>query len=119
MSQVTIDPKELNQHGSREETDERDARRKRAWRKYYESNKDVLRAKARERAARAKQRRLESETPEEAQERLSRHREAAAKYREANRMKIRIRACERRWYQQQWVPSENFERGPTLRPAQF
>ncbi|PPR05740.1 hypothetical protein CVT26_008493 [Gymnopilus dilepis] len=102
----------LNQAGSFEEEEnheqEQEARRKK-WREYYALHKEMLRMRARERAAsaklvlswqfRAKQRRLESETPEQAEERRSRHREVAAKYREANRAKIRVRAWERRWYQ--------------------
>ncbi|PPQ77784.1 hypothetical protein CVT26_005396 [Gymnopilus dilepis] len=74
---------------------DREARRRMSWKKYYETHKDELRRKARERAARAKERQL-LETPEEAEERRLRRLQAAAKYRQANRTEIRIRAWQRR-----------------------
>ncbi|PPQ73940.1 hypothetical protein CVT26_006561 [Gymnopilus dilepis] len=130
MTPVTQHHAETNRAGSSssEEGQDQEAGKKKPWRKYYEANKALLRAKARERAARdelaiflirAKQHRLESETPEETQERLSRHREAAAKYREANRIKIRVKAWERYWYQREWEDTHNLKRDPVLRPALF
>ncbi|PPR05148.1 hypothetical protein CVT26_012234 [Gymnopilus dilepis] len=62
-------------------------RRKISYKKYYEKNKDMLREKARERAARAKLRRMEVETPEQAEARKQRLLQAAARYRAA--LKIR------------------------------
>ncbi|PPQ73282.1 hypothetical protein CVT26_015233 [Gymnopilus dilepis] len=78
------------------------------WKRYYEEHKEVIKAKARERAARVK----ESETPEEAQQRRDRHREAAARYREANRTKIRVKAWERRWYRRQAQQQEKSSHYP-------
>ncbi|PPQ97629.1 hypothetical protein CVT26_002552 [Gymnopilus dilepis] len=60
---------------------EKAQRRKQACRKYYETHKDELRAKARERAARAKLRRLQSETPEEAEARRRKIKETSARRR--------------------------------------
>ncbi|PPR05086.1 hypothetical protein CVT26_012625 [Gymnopilus dilepis] len=94
MDEVTTH--QSNQAGS---TELSNPRRRLSSQKYYQSKRDELRLKARERAARAKLRRMESETPEEAEERRSRHREAAARYREANRNKIRLKALERRYAQ--------------------
>ncbi|PPQ96303.1 hypothetical protein CVT26_005639 [Gymnopilus dilepis] len=122
MTEVTQHHGQTNRAGSSESSEDgqgQEVGKKKPWRKYYEANKELLRAKARERAARAKQRRLESETPEETQERLSRHREAAARYREANRIKIRIKAWERYWYQREWEDTRGLKTDPVLRPALF
>ncbi|KDR70913.1 hypothetical protein GALMADRAFT_144383 [Galerina marginata CBS 339.88] len=62
-------------------------RRKVACKKYYERHKDRLQAKARERAARAKSKRLLCETPAESAVRKLRHREAVAKHRENKRQR--------------------------------
>ncbi|PPQ83181.1 hypothetical protein CVT26_015496 [Gymnopilus dilepis] len=73
---------------------ERAAKRKQSHRKYYEKHKDILRVKARERAARAKLLRLETETPEEAEARKIRLRQAAARYREACKYKPAPLVCQ-------------------------
>ncbi|PPQ85610.1 hypothetical protein CVT26_009083 [Gymnopilus dilepis] len=67
---------------------ERALKRKITCKRYYERHKERLRAEARERAAKAKLRRLECETPDEAEARKTRHKLAAARHRAALKNKL-------------------------------